>query len=119
MTYADISWQIVGEEYDSPADAWSGDHLGVYHSLSSIDRSPGPSNGTRSYAVTGYLLPNAHRPNLKVLTEALVTKLCISKDSAATGVEFEHSGALHTVNVKKEVVLSAGAVGIFSCFPTL
>ena len=100
----------LGKKMGSPMNAWSGDHLGTYHSLSTIDRSNGPMTGTRSYATTGYLLPNAGRPNLKVLTEALVTKLVVSGAGEATGVEFLHSKKSHTVTVKKEIVLSAGVV---------
>lgn len=97
----------------SPMNAWNGDHLGTYHSLSTIDRSGGEADGTRSYAVTGYLLPNAKRPNLRVLTEALVSKLVVSEDGDVSGVEFIHGEKTHTVQVKKEVVLSAGVVSPF------
>lgn len=87
-------------------DPFSGNHLGAHHSLSSIDRK----TGTRSYVVTGYLLPNASRPNLRVLTEALVTKLVVSDDGSVTGVEFQHSQEKHVIRSKKEVIVSAGAV---------
>lgn len=93
-------------------NAWSGDHLGMYHSLSTIDRSGGDADGTRSYAVTGYFLPNAQRPNLRVLTEALVERLVVSQDGTVSGVEFEHGGKSHKVSVSKEVVLSAGVVSL-------
>ena len=73
--------------------------------------------GTRSYSTTGYLIPNAWRPNLKVLTEALVTKLVISEAGEVTGVEFLHLEKSHTVLTKKEVVLSAGTV--CSIYPIL
>jgi len=98
----------------SPMNAWNGDHLGTYHSLSTIDRSDSEANGTRSYAVTGYLLPNAQRPNLRVLTEALVSKLLVSDTGVVSGVEFLHSGKSHKVLSKKEVVLSAGVVSSYS-----
>jgi choline dehydrogenase-like flavoprotein len=94
----------------SPKDAWSGDHLGTYSSLATIDRSAGPFNGTRSYVTTGYLIPNAGRPNLHVLVEALVLKLSLHQDSSVTGAEFQHSGNIHKVSVKKEVILSAGTI---------
>ncbi|KAG0646445.1 Dehydrogenase mpl7 [Hyphodiscus hymeniophilus] len=105
----------LGNKIGSPVNAWDGDHLGTFHSLSTIDRSKGDMNGTRSYAVTGYLLPSAKRPNLKVLTEALVSKLVVSEGGEVTGVEFLHSGVSHIVQVMKEVVLSAGVV----CSPLL
>ncbi|KFX92057.1 hypothetical protein O988_07453 [Pseudogymnoascus sp. VKM F-3808] len=100
----------LGEKMRSPADAWNGDHIGFHHSLSTIDRSNGDMTGTRSYSTTGYLLPNAGRPNLKVLTEALVTKLIVSEAGEVTGVEFLHADKSHTVLAKKEVVLSAGVI---------
>lgn len=100
----------LGERMGSPLNAWSGDHLGTYHSLSTIDRSKGPADGTRSYATTGYLIPNASRPNLHVLVEALVNKVVVAEDGTARGVEFIHADKIHTVNVKKEVIVSAGAV---------
>ncbi|MAD87594.1 MAG: hypothetical protein CL912_31940 [Deltaproteobacteria bacterium] len=100
----------LSEKMGSPMNAWSGDHLGMYHSLSTIDRSGGEADGTRSYAVTGYLLPNAQRPNLRVLTEALVERLVVSLDGTVSGLEFGHGGKSYKVNVKKEVVLSAGVV---------
>ncbi|OBT76278.1 hypothetical protein VF21_03339 [Pseudogymnoascus sp. 05NY08] len=100
----------LGENMGSPLEAWSGDHMGMHHSLSTIDRSNGELTGTRSYATTGYLLPNAGRPNLKVLVEALVTNLIISEAGEVTGVEFLHEDKPHTVLAKKEVVLSAGTI---------
>jgi hypothetical protein len=60
--------------------------------------------------MTGYLLPNAGRPNLRVLTEALVTKLVVTKSGAVSGIEFLHSEKAHTVQVKKEVVLSVRTI---------
>jgi choline dehydrogenase-like flavoprotein len=56
-------------------DAWSGDHFGFYSSLGAVDRIG--NAGTRSYAATGYLKPNLGRPNLKVLTSALVSRILL------------------------------------------
>lgn len=69
-------------------------------------------DGRRSYAVTGYLLPNASRPNLHVLTDALVSRLLVSEEGVVSGVEFSYGeeGERHVVKVTKEVVLSAGVV---------
>lgn len=56
-------------------------------------------------------MPILNRPNLKVLTEAHVTKLVtktLSGEVVVTAVEFEHSGKLHSVLVGKEAILSAG-----------
>lgn len=92
-----------------PRDAWSGSNQGIYANLATIDRD-GP--GTRSYAVTGYLVPNAQRPNLSVLTDALVEKIVFEKGArpAARGVVFSHGGKSYAVSSRAAVVLSAGAV---------
>jgi len=93
-------------------DAYSGDHYGFYSSLGAVDRSSS-AKGTRSYAASGYLKPNLGRPNLKVLTEALVCKIVLEQNNAGTtarGVEFVHEGKKCTVHASKEVVLSAGVI---------
>ncbi|KAF1975006.1 alcohol oxidase [Bimuria novae-zelandiae CBS 107.79] len=98
------------EECGKPStlsDAWSGDHMGFYSSLAAVDRSG--DAGTRSYAATGYLRPNLHRKNLKVITEAYTTKILMDQ-GGATGVEFSHAGKRHTIQASKEVILSAGVI---------
>ncbi|KAF4553027.1 GMC oxidoreductase-like protein 9 [Elsinoe fawcettii] len=47
------------------------------------------------------------RPNLKVLCDATVAKVVLDGNTA-TGVEFSHEGQKHTVNTKKEVIVSCG-----------
>lgn len=81
--------------------------MGFYSSLAAVNRTTDP--GRRSYAATGYLLPNANRSNLKVLTDAMATKIVL-EGNVATGIEFSHEGKRHTVNASKEVVLSAGVI---------
>ena len=88
-------------------DAWSGDHMGFYSSLAAVNRTDDP--GRRSYSATGYLRPNLGRPNLKVLTDALVTKITLD-GSTATGVNFVHNGSNLTVKASKEVILSGGVI---------
>ncbi|KAM0718028.1 hypothetical protein Q7P37_006360 [Cladosporium fusiforme] len=97
----------VGGKPSTLVDAWSGDHMGFYSSLAAVNRTTDP--GRRSYAATGYLLPNISRGNLKVLTGAMATKITLDGD-AATGIEFNHSGQIHTVQASKEVILSAGVI---------
>ena len=85
--------------------------MGGYSNLSTIDRTQG--SGTRSYAVTGYLAPNSARHNLKVLTEATVTKVLLNQDAGiptATGVTFLSNGKEFAVSAKREVILAAGVV---------
>lgn len=58
----------------------------------------------------GYLIPALGRPNLKVLTGAYVRRIITTNKSgrvAATGVEFEHGGIVHVVNVAKDALLCA------------
>ncbi len=88
-------------------DAYSGDHYGFYSSLGAVDRTGAP--GTRSYAASGYLKPNLGRPNLKVLTEALVSNVTLD-GTTATGVQFTHAGNSYKVKANVEIVLSAGVI---------
>ncbi|KZT05773.1 GMC oxidoreductase [Laetiporus sulphureus 93-53] len=92
------------------SDMLSGDLLGTAKIVSSID----PASGTRAYSASQYLFPVLEeRPNLKVLSEAYVTRLLLTKDGeeiVASAVEFEHGGSLHQVHASKEVILSAGAI---------
>ena len=53
--------------------------------------------------------PWADRPNLTVLTHALVTRALL-EDGRATGIELEHRGATVRVGAAPEVVLSLGAI---------
>lgn len=58
-----------------------------------------------------YLLPVLDRPNLKVLTEAPVTRLVtetVGGELVTTAVEFERGGTVHRVLVGKEAILCAG-----------
>jgi choline dehydrogenase len=66
-------------------------------------------DGYRQSVFRSYVYPIMNRPNLTVLTGALVTRLTI-KGHTATGVEFAHNGALHHIGATTEVVLSLGAI---------
>lgn len=73
-----------------------------------------PKTRTRSYAGTAYYKPVAARPNLHVMTEALVEKVLFDprrggNDLIANGVKFGTKGKHYVVKAKKEVILSAGA----------
>ncbi|KAL8843583.1 MAG: hypothetical protein Q9170_000087 [Blastenia crenularia] len=82
--------------------------IGAYSTLLSID----PKGATRSYAANAYYRPNAARPNLKVLTEALVTRITFAssvRPLEATGLAFEVQGRKYTASAEREVILCAGA----------
>ena len=103
--------KAMGLRWEPPKDAWSGSHLGGYSSLSTIDRSQGP--GTRSYSASAYLVPNAKRQNLVVLTEGLVVRVLLAQNGGkpiATGVVFLKNSEEYTVTAKREVILAAGVV---------
>ncbi|KDR69729.1 hypothetical protein GALMADRAFT_128311 [Galerina marginata CBS 339.88] len=114
--------------FEASKDLLDGETQGrVGVAFSSLD----PRNNTRCSSACAYYTPFADRPNLTVLTEVLVTRLLwhpsspppppsLSSSSStsptarprAIGVEFKSKdGQLTQLRVRKEVVLSAGAIG--------
>lgn len=82
--------------------------IGAYTTLLSVE----PKNASRSFAGNVYYKPNAARPNLEVLTNALVTKIDFDPSTkllVATGVTFSVNNQSYTVSCRKEVVLCAGS----------
>lgn len=65
--------------------------------------------GQRCSAAKGYLKPAMGRPNLTVMTEALVEKVLV-EDSKATGVKLSIGGKFITLKARKEVIVSGGAI---------
>jgi choline dehydrogenase len=66
-------------------------------------------NGKRQSAFRSYVFPYMDRPNLTVLTNALVTRVTFD-GKRATGVEIAYAGNLHRIGAVSEVVLSLGAI---------
>ena len=66
--------------------------------------------GLRCSTAKGYLRPALRRPNLDVRTRALVQRLVLD-GRRATGVAFSVDGQAIEVRARKEVILSAGAIG--------
>ena len=66
-------------------------------------------NGRRWSAADAYLHPAAGRPNLTVLTDALVTGVMIESDRAV-GVRYTRRGTEHEVQANNEVILAGGAI---------
>jgi len=88
---------------------FSGSNVGVWTSLTSVF----PHTRKRCYSTTAYYLPAIGRPNLVVLTEALVQEILIQKEGnewVAKGARFMHNGAEFRASAAKEVILSAGSV---------
>ncbi|MBD1914072.1 MULTISPECIES: GMC family oxidoreductase N-terminal domain-containing protein [unclassified Leptolyngbya] len=65
-------------------------------------------DGKRHSTAAAFLVPILDRPNLTVVTGALVTRL-LFEGTRAVGVEYLKEGILHQVRVDHEVILSAGA----------
>lgn len=65
--------------------------------------------GRRWSAADAFLRPAKGRPNLRIISRALVEKVII-QDGRATGVAFRADGGTKTVRADKEVILSAGAI---------
>lgn len=73
-------------------------------------------NGRRSSTYHAFLEGEAaHRPNLRIVTDALVTRVLLEDTAGgigAVGVEYrDASGEACSAFARKEVVLSAGAIG--------
>jgi len=66
-------------------------------------------NGLRCSAATGYLRPALARPNLTVVSGALVTRI-VFEGKRARGVEFVRGGETTTVRATREVLVCAGAI---------
>ena len=67
-------------------------------------------NGRRCSAAVAYLRPARSRPNLSIITGALVHGLELD-GRRATGVRCARNGQVETVTAAREVILAAGAIG--------
>ncbi|WP_442791289.1 GMC family oxidoreductase [Mycobacterium sp. Aquia_216] len=65
-------------------------------------------NGQRESVFRSYTFPVMDRPNLTVLTHALVQRVVV-EGGKAVGVEIRHQGASRRIDADAEVVLSLGA----------
>jgi choline dehydrogenase len=66
-------------------------------------------DGRRCSAANAYLRPALHRPNLAVRSATLVTRVLFD-GRRAVGVEYRRGQALHTVQARREVIVSAGPI---------
>ncbi len=65
--------------------------------------------GRRCSAARAYLHPAMQRPNLKVLTHALATRL-LFEGRRACGIEYSREGKIYRAGVGKELILSGGPI---------
>jgi len=66
-------------------------------------------NGRRHSTAAAYLDPASRRSNLRILTNALVTKVRLG-EGRARAVDLELEGAARRIDARKEIVVSAGAI---------
>jgi choline dehydrogenase len=66
-------------------------------------------DGTRCSAAKAYLYEARKRPNLKVIEQALVTRI-LFEGTRAVGVEYERAGQIHQLRAAREVILSGGPI---------
>ena len=66
-------------------------------------------DGRRQSVFASYVRPLLDRPNITVLTDAMVTRVTFSGNTA-TGIEFTHGGSTHSVGAAYEVIVSLGAI---------
>lgn len=66
-------------------------------------------DGQRSSAARAFLEDAMKRPNLKVITGALVDRVLI-ENRRATGVAYRHDGTAHVIKARREVIVSAGSI---------
>ncbi len=67
-------------------------------------------NGRRCSSAVAYLKPIRNRQNLKIITRALVTRIKLEGKRAVGVVYRDRSGAEQTLTVRREIILSGGAI---------
>ena len=96
-------------DIETNRDHFGGSNVGAWTTLTSVD----PTTRTRCYSASGYYHPAMSRPNLSVLTQAMVEEIMLDQvDSqwVAKGVRFTHSGEEHYASASKEIIICAGSV---------
>ncbi|KAL1853314.1 hypothetical protein Plec18170_005311 [Paecilomyces lecythidis] len=102
---------LAGLGFSVSGDLFTGKANGLVVNPESIN----PTTKQRSYSQNAYLTPALSRSNLAVITGAEVNRIVFeeaqSSDVVAQGVQYTKDGQTRTVQVQKEVVLAAGAIG--------
>ena len=94
----------VAAGYKRNPDYNSSDQEGVGYFQLTLDK------GRRCSSAAAYLKPARNRKNLTIITHAQAEKLLIEK-GAAKGVIANIKGQSQTIRARREVILSAGAIG--------
>jgi choline dehydrogenase len=107
-----LRWEILDAFRDAAVEAgiaWTDDfNRGDNGGVSRFEVNQ--KSGMRWNASKAFLRPAMRRPNLTVLTNALVKKLRI-EGARATGVEFYQGSEEVFAAARRETILSAGAIG--------
>lgn len=96
----EMGWEYRTDTNDLPHGL--GDHIGW------VQQTRG--GRFRASTARSYLRPAMSRPNLQVVTKALVHRLVLD-GKRAVGVEFSRGGAPERADANGEVILSGGAIG--------
>lgn len=96
------SCQQLGMPYNPDFNGPVQEGAGVYQTTT--------RNARRCSAAVGYLKPVLNRPNLKLETGCLVTRILFS-GTRATGVEYRQGDQLNSVRAESEIIVTAGAIG--------
>ncbi len=67
-------------------------------------------HGKRCSSAVAYLRPVKKRPNLKIFTNTMTEKI-LFEGKIATGIKVRQRGKPFTLTAKREIILSAGAIG--------
>jgi choline dehydrogenase len=100
---------VLNAGYKSPEDPRVGSSIGGFNQPVTVD----PRLNRRSYSASAYYEPNAGRPNLSLLTHALVSKIVLEKtdsEARATGIEFSSNGRTYSVRANREIIVSGGTI---------
>ena len=96
------SCQEMGIPYNADFNGENQAGAGVYQTTT--------RNNRRCSAAVGYLRPALQRPNLTLITDALVLRVLIEK-GRASGAEYAVGGAVHRARADSEVIVTSGAIG--------
>ncbi len=104
------AWRDAAEQCGIPkiAEFNRGDNFGTAYFQVNQRR------GVRWSGTKAFLRPVLHRPNLTVLTDAHVSRLCLDAAGGtrrATGIEVRHAGGQKVIQARRDVILAAGAIG--------
>lgn len=93
--------QEVGLPYNDDFNGPTQEGVGYFQTTS--------RNGLRCSSAVGYLKPARKRPNLRIETGAMVTRIVLD-GTRVTGVDYVQDGRNLTATARGEVVLSGGAI---------